>query len=372
MLAECPRLIGAIDRIYDAVLEPSAWMGILSDIVDRTGGTQAILLRSDIVTGQGDVFLSRYNDENAWTLFQSYYAAINPLHNVADPTGYAAGWRPIMLRDEDWMSREDVEATEYYNDFLCPIEANHGLYVRLALEGRVLTTISVGRGKAHGRFDEEAMAAIAPLHGHLIRAATLSRRFAQVRQFANGAVAAMDAASDPLMLLDDAGRVVHANDAGERLLASGAIVRGTAGRLSLTARHGAGQIDTALARATDAECRQASCFPLVDIDGGPAADVSVLPIASDAGIEAAGGPAVLIRISPPSADQRIDRLIERYGLTAAERSLALSLAQGGNLRDTAEARGVSVNTTRRHLASIFDKTGVHRQADLVRLLTRAE
>lgn len=365
MLAAASDPLPAIDRIYDAVLNPGRWSDVLSDMTDRSGGAQALLMRADIVSGDGDVFLSLHHDESIWQSYHSYYAPLNTLHNVADPVAYAAGWRPIMLRDEDWMSRDEQESTEYYNDFLRPIDASYGLWLRLALDGRMMTSISIGRGYRQGRFEEESMAALAPLHGHLIRAATLSRRFAQVQRFADGAVAAMDAASDPLMLLDDAGRVVHANDAGERLLASGAIGRRTARRPAIAARQGSAPLDRAMALATSRERRQASSFTLTARDGTPAGEVSVLPIASAAGIEAAGGPAVLVRVGKASADG----LMERFGLTAAERTLALSLARGSSLRETADAGGISVNTARRHLASIFDKTGVHRQAELVRLLT---
>ena len=369
MLAAAADLSDAIDRIYSAVLDPTAWSPILTDIVDRAGGTQAVFLRTNIVSGDGEVFLSRYNDEGAWAPYRAYYAAINPLHNVADPNDYAAGWRPRMLRDEDWMSREEQEATEYYNDFLRPIDACYGLYVRLALDDRVLTTISVGRGAARGRFDAEAMKALTPLHGHLIRAANLSQRFSQVRHFADSALAALDAAFDPLLLLDAQGRLVHANRAGERLLSSGAIVQGTGGRLSTGARHLSARMEQALSLALRSDQRQASSFPLTDGNGIAAAEVSVLPIALGSAFDMPGGPAILVRVSPTAANDRTQALLARCGLTAAERGLALSLASGSSLRETATAAGISVNTARRHLASIFDKTGVHRQVELVRLLT---
>lgn len=369
MLSGAADLSDAIDRIYGAVLDPAAWTPILTDIVDRAGGTQAILLRSDIVSGDGEVFLSRYNDEEAWVAYRAYYAAINPLHNVADPADYAAGWQPRMLRDEDWLPREEIEATEYYNDFLRPIDACFGLYVRLALDDSMLTTISVGRGVAQGRFNDGAMTALKPLHDHLIRAANLGRSYSRVRRFADSAIAALDAASDPLMLLDTKGRLVHANRAGEGLLSSGEIVRGKAGRLSTGARHLSARMDQAIALATDPNGKRASSFRLADRNGVSASDVNVLPIAPGSAFDAPGGPAILVRVGPAAAEDRAQAVLARFGLTTSERSLALSLVQGATLRETAEAGGISVNTARRHLASIFDKTGVHRQAELVRLLT---
>jgi DNA-binding CsgD family transcriptional regulator len=49
----------------------------------------------------------------------------------------------------------------------------------------------------------------------------------------------------------------------------------------------------------------------------------------------------------------------------------MALFEGQSLRDAAETLGLSIFTVRAHLAHIFDKTGVGRQAELVALLTRA-
>ena len=87
--------------------------------------------------------------------------------------------------------------------------------------------------------------------------------------------------------------------------------------------------------------------------------------------DVACGPAILVRVSQAGSVDRARTLMERFGLTASERAVALSLTRGTSLRMTADASGISVNTARRHLASIFDKTGVRRQVELVRLLTHA-
>jgi DNA-binding CsgD family transcriptional regulator len=62
------------------------------------------------------------------------------------------------------------------------------------------------------------------------------------------------------------------------------------------------------------------------------------------------------------------RLMERFGLTPSEARIALFLSEGGSIRDYAELRGVAEATVRAHLKAVFAKTGVHRQAELVRLI----
>lgn len=68
----------------------------------------------------------------------------------------------------------------------------------------------------------------------------------------------------------------------------------------------------------------------------------------------------------PQLDGQVLR--ELFRLTPREAELALALALGASPRQAAEELQVSVETARTYLRRIFRKTGVARQADLVRLV----
>jgi CheY-like chemotaxis protein len=57
-----------------------------------------------------------------------------------------------------------------------------------------------------------------------------------------------------------------------------------------------------------------------------------------------------------------------FGLTPAERMLATEITGGANLSEVAISRGVTLETVRGQLKSVFGKVGVTRQVDLVRTL----
>lgn len=57
-----------------------------------------------------------------------------------------------------------------------------------------------------------------------------------------------------------------------------------------------------------------------------------------------------------------------FGFTAAEAKLAMFLMHGGSLSGFAKENGISRNTARNQLQTIFQKTYVRRQAELVALL----
>ena len=83
----------------------------------------------------------------------------------------------------------------------------------------------------------------------------------------------------------------------------------------------------------------------------------------------AGSAAVVFLTDPDHAPETPAQLLRRvYGLTRKEAQLALALAGGANLADAAERLRIAKGTARRHLAAIFARTGIHRQAELVRLI----
>ena len=60
-----------------------------------------------------------------------------------------------------------------------------------------------------------------------------------------------------------------------------------------------------------------------------------------------------------------DFLEDRFHLTRTEACLVGQLVQGTSLKSSAEALGVKYETARTYLKATFQKTGTHRQAELV-------
>ena len=92
-----------------------------------------------------------------------------------------------------------------------------------------------------------------------------------------------------------------------------------------------------------------------------------LPL-SDHGSEPS--PAVAVFISDPMAPRQApsDVLIALFGLTPAESKLAIRLVNGQSLDEASESLNISRNTAKSHLSSVFSKTGVARQTQLIQLI----
>ena len=98
--------------------------------------------------------------------------------------------------------------------------------------------------------------------------------------------------------------------------------------------------------------------------------VIIRSIHSEAGPGDTGRPAVAIYIrdSEMAPDVETELMRQIFDLTPAEAAVARRLAGGLSLEETANALNISRNTARAHLRSIFSKSGIKRQTELVRLV----
>jgi DNA-binding CsgD family transcriptional regulator len=84
-----------------------------------------------------------------------------------------------------------------------------------------------------------------------------------------------------------------------------------------------------------------------------------------------GVPEMIGRPPPTLATTPLDALVV-LGLTPAEARIALTIGRGRSPRDAAETLGVSLNTVRSTLKTIFGKLAINRQSELARIVTRLE
>jgi DNA-binding CsgD family transcriptional regulator len=179
----------------------------------------------------------------------------------------------------------------------------------------------------------------------------------------------------PTFLLDERGRVRHANRAAEDLMAQDIGLRIISGRLSSARSDVARRLEGLIGSAgsPDGSRRAGGAITLTAPGRRSPLCVAAAPLRSEHLSVFAGRLAVIVWVTDqdpgPSLPQA--RLRERFGLTSAEGRLALALLDGASPREAAGELGLSYHTVRNQLQGVFEKTGVHRQTELIMLLMRA-
>jgi DNA-binding CsgD family transcriptional regulator len=99
----------------------------------------------------------------------------------------------------------------------------------------------------------------------------------------------------------------------------------------------------------------------------------IRPIESPEARQANGAAKAVIFISDPDQGLRASRLrlLQLFELTPAEANLVALLAAGHDLSEAADVLRITKESARTYLKHAFEKTGTHRQAELVHLALAA-
>ena len=180
------------------------------------------------------------------------------------------------------------------------------------------------------------------------------------------ALASLDRLAVAAFVVDGSGAVHHLNAAARAFLADDGFVRIADSRLRFSKNTLNAALDAALREATQTPSR----FSLLPIRSSKREmyEVAVSPLQGGRA-NVSDAPLALVVIAGPRPDAEciVRRVRPLYGLTEAEARVMAALALGATVDEIARTHGVRPSTVRAQVRSIFDKTGVHRQSDLVRL-----
>jgi DNA-binding CsgD family transcriptional regulator len=214
-----------------------------------------------------------------------------------------------------------------------------------------------------GRVEHLALAVLAP---HLRQAF----RVAAQLECANGLRVVLQTLGEQfgkgVAMLDAHWRVLHANAFFERICAADDGLTTRMGVVS-TPRINEPAFSRLLTRGMRGET--GGRLDLLRPSGGPSYSLVVAPLVSESTVFGAAARASLVVCDPSLVSGPTEATMSlAYGLTRAESRMVARLVGGATVCDTAKHLGISLNTARTHLKRAMAKTGVSRQADLVRLL----
>jgi DNA-binding CsgD family transcriptional regulator len=348
-----------IAGIYDAAADPEQWSAVIGRIVEATGCRSGVLYEHDLTTHQSQPLGTHRLNTEFMRDYVAHYAALDPWNARVQswPVGVTAPTYVLMPDHE-------FRRTEFYQDYLRATGIFYGLGGLVERADGRIAVFGVQRGYEDGRFDADAVALIATLMPHLKRAYRMQTAIGRARRERETFEETLRVVPQSVLIADRDARLVFANRAAERLLGAGDGIRLLSGRL-FAAHRGDQAAFAALFNPLGAVEGSGAVAALRRPSNHRPLLVQALPLRLQGKWDPNGRVVLLIDVDPP---RRLspDRLSALFGLTAAEARLWADLAAGLTLADIAGHRRVSVNTLRVQLAGVFNKVGVHRQADLVR------
>lgn len=352
--ADLPALLGSL---FSSLLDDEPWAGFLDHLSRSASASWATLILTPRSADQPGMILTPGADPDVGRDYASRLF-------VGDPfTGLPEG---KVMHFRDFVSADVLSRNAPYREFLLQTSSDEVLGVDIADRNGMELRLRLTRGRDEPPFRHRDFVHLERLVPHLRIALRLFDRLAageaEQRIYA-GAIAQMAVG---VIILDRNGKVIRLNARASTILAErdGIQLRGDMVVLD----------DPELGRQLHARLLKPEETPLTLRLERPSGHGDLLLVVGDANapgyVTAGGGPASVLFLNDPGSTPRVspDAIRDLLGLTQSEATIAAEMANGASLSDTAVRLGISPNTVRAHLRSIFAKTGVKRQSQLVQLV----
>lgn len=370
MLNDFERLSHLIGNVYDAALDASLWHDVVGQVGQFVGGLSATLVSKDSINMTANVHYESGGISDFYR--QTYLDTYAKMDPITIGHFFAEIEQPIAV--SDLMPYQEFLETRFYKEWAQPQGMVDFVSATLDKSATGLALFGVFRHERDGIADDAARRRMSLIAPHIRRAVLVSRIIDLKSAEAANLADALDSLSAGICLVDANGRVIHANAAGHALFAMNDFLSVSSGRL--VARDAA--VDQTLqklfyaARDGDDGIGTEGIGLTLTAQKGTRYMAHVLPLtagarraASDAYTATAAlfvRKAELEMRSPPGI------IAKTYNLTPTELRVLLAIVEVGGVPQVAATLGVAESTIKTHLGHLFEKMGVSRQVDLVKVV----
>lgn len=323
---------------------------------------------------QGGVSFSHYG---GYAPPESHLGYIRHYHRIDPRT-------PALLRQtqlDRWahcheiVSEEQVANDPFYQDFLIPFGARWVSGVKLMEDEQIIIVLAVLRGVGRQPLEPAVLRWLDRLRGHLSEAVAIYRHVAALQRQASGGQALLDLLPHPMLLIDASRGLRHLNAAARQELKRARCVLDRSGLLGCRRASDDALLSAAMNELFRGEPGARRYLRIRHADSDEPVGLCLSRLEPEQVMGAFGPlPQALVLIHDTARPMAPDPFLigEVFELSPAEAQVAVRLVEGQDVETIAAERGVSVGTVRTQVRSLLDKTGTHRQVDLVLRLARLE
>src|SRR5712671_5368281 len=360
------QLSDLISVVYDAAIDQARWENAIEGVANFVGGVGGGLFCKDI---DAQHVSAPHRFGIVWPLPIALFRQIYPA-----AVGHFLAEIEQPIATADLMPYDELTATAVYQEWARPQGLIDFVSAVLDRSATSVAMFGVFRHERDGFVDDETRHRMRLIAPHIRRAILIARMFDLKLAEAGAFADTLDGLDAGLCLVDERGRIIHANAAGQAILDARDILYDVGGRLAAcdaqvnqTLRDvfaAAGQGDAALGT-------KGIAIPLIGKDGERYI-AHALPLTTGArrraGMAYTAVAALFVRKAALAMSSRSEIIGKMFKLTPTELRVLLAIVEVGGVPEVAAALGVADTTVRSHVSRLFQKTGTKRQADLVKLV----
>jgi DNA-binding CsgD family transcriptional regulator len=260
------------------------------------------------------------------------------------------------------------QKSEIYNDLAVPYDTPYVLTTLLHRSADRIVALSLKTSSRHGPFHAHEAERLKRVIPHIRRALEIKDRLAASEVRADTLAKSLDSLSFGILVVDARGYVIEANAIAEEIFRAPHAGISVDTKKRLHVRDPAG--------ATLDRWMIAGKPPTQNVDGllhvprpsRPPISLLASPLPQNAKSWIGGDPRWLLLLFDPERRSEVSVLLiaRDLGISEREAEIAALLVAGYELKGIATRLNISIHTARTHLKTIFAKTGLRSQAELIR------
>lgn len=358
-----------LDHLYDAVADLDRWPAFLASAAALFSARGAQVGHTDLANSRLS-FSVVYGYDWSPSHMQHYERLMSEDPRL--PYFSANPFRPVHCRMS--LTDDELHRSRVYQEVLSVGGVEYSLGVNLVEDTRTLTYFLVLRDRSQPPFTETDCELMGTLVPHLRRAFKLQRDLARISSERTAAFDALDGMSVGIVVVDADARIRIANETARRMAQACDGLRFVAGHLVVDGCKG-DDIRTRASRlvhsARSGMPSPGEAFHILRPSGAESFSALISCLGgndSRFGWNVLEEPLAIIYIRDPEQpeESRAELLQRLYGLMPSQARLADLLATGCSLKQAARQLNITPTSARHYLKLIFQKTGTHRQPELIR------
>ena len=367
-LTESEALSLAIERLYDASVDPSRWSEALSKATEFVGGFSANLSWQDAANNNAMTLHSWNCDEDYLQLYFEKYANLNPYFPALAFVEIGK-----VVSGADIIPHEEFRETRFYLEWVKPQGLIDVIGVNLERTAASTAFFTIHRSEDNGIVDGDMRRRCALIAPHVRRAVAIGKVVQTAKSTEVMLKAALDRVAAAVVFVTGNGKIVFANQVADEFFRDKQVLisrRGVAGAVDAAADRLLREAFAAAERGDAALGLKGIDIPLTSPEGHHYV-ANVLSVASDTRRMSDMGSAVaalFVRRITLASQSPLEVAGRRYQLTPSELRVLAAVLEAGSVDNIAKRLGVSKSTVKTHLNHVLAKTGARRQTDLFRLV----
>jgi len=368
-----------LDGLYASSLGDQPWLETLSDMRSVFDARSAQLFTGRSVNGTLDFpfsvrsFAADAPDLDSGATFSKNWGGFD-LDTDPRMQHAASLSEGELYCDYQFISEDEISRHPFYQEFLSQFETRYHLGVNLNMETDKIVAVTLNWESSQGHATNRETDFLSRLVPHIQRAYRMSETLSQASAEKDALLRLLDHTATGVALLDWSGSVLEMNSKLEQIIGDRDGINVSRRRIVLDDHSMQDRFEKFVSNPL--KRFRIDSTPMTNaIVGRPSGKrpyvVNVVPVrVSDPTLR--GNAALVLSVVDPAvgANLSLDLMQQYFHLTAAEAKVAFEIGRGVSVEEIATQNGVTIQTVRSQLKSVFAKTETHRQTELASLLGR--